>query len=67
MKKQYLTTQEVKVRYGIKSSVTLHNWRKKRGFPEPISGRYYSISHMIKWEAQQYLSSHDEQPFSLKE
>ncbi len=51
--KQFLNTKEVKARYGISSSVTLFNWRKKKGFPQPISGRYYPVEQIEKWEQEQ--------------
>ncbi|WP_448216248.1 helix-turn-helix transcriptional regulator [Endozoicomonas sp. 2B-B] len=51
--KEFLNVKEVKDRYGFSSSVTLYNWRKKKGFPNPISGRYYSLEKIKKWEEEQ--------------
>ena len=48
---KYLTTKQVKERFKIKSNVTLYNWRKKKGFPEPICGRLYSVNDIEKWES----------------
>ena len=50
---KYLTTKQVKQRFQFTSSVTLHNWRKKKGFPNPINGRLYSIAEIEKWEIKQ--------------
>ena len=50
---KYLTTKQVKERFRFSSSVTLHNWRKKRGFPNPINGRLYSITEIEQWEKEQ--------------
>ena len=51
--KKFINTAEVKARYGFNSSVTLHNWRKKRNFPEPLNGRYYSLAQIKQWEQNQ--------------
>ncbi len=50
---KYLNTKQVKQRFQFTSSVTLHNWRKKKGFPNPINGRLYSIAEIEQWEKQQ--------------
>ncbi|WP_281647939.1 hypothetical protein [Parendozoicomonas sp. Alg238-R29] len=48
--RKYLTVDEVKERYRIKSTATLWKWREYKGFPNPINGRIYSIESLDAWD-----------------
>ena len=58
MEPSYFTTNDLKERYKIRATRTLKEWRKKRGFPEPIklargSSALYPIKDVLAWEQEQ--------------
>jgi hypothetical protein len=52
--KAFYTTVELKLRYNIKATRTLKEWRKKRGMPKPMpfsqGGNLYSKEAIHAWE-----------------
>ncbi len=51
---QFLTTQEVMDRYGIRSKATLWKWRHTLNFPNPIhNGRHYDLLQLNAWDEAQ--------------
>jgi predicted DNA-binding transcriptional regulator AlpA len=58
MTNKYLTTKDLVERYSV-TPKTIYNWRKKKGFPDPVAkGKYdlYITAEIDRWESKNFTA-----------